>query len=581
MKCILVSVCFVGVHILLQRREHQDEETVGICRSMAASRSSRVTRSSVGLNGLDENFCGRTLRNRSIAQPEETSVSPLPRARSPKKKQESKQDTKQDVKQDTKQDAKNDTKQDAKEDTKQDCQHQASLQGKVTDLNASPAEAEQWTGSRKRGMSCLEHDTLPEKSENCDRGTGPPDICTQIKRAKRCSRSGESQGLEEDPELLRPDSPISVTEPSKDIVFAEVPSRNSANTSPASPVLAKEEGELTGETADDGHVQCDGAPQALNTHKASNGLGENKTEELSAGNEDLGTNPASATNCPSLLNGSQMGVPSSPDPTVPCTISAPTQVEISSSGELPASSAPTFEAIPDDPVPELTLAKGQEMEEVEVDVVSESLCLAHEEQVIETENDSNGLSTPVQEAAASSFSASTNLNSSSVINSNSGETSPPLTTSPSLTEPGCNPSVSSTSPSFTELYEHRYTLRTSPRRAATGGKTSSTKLSSSPRDNGHIREEEEVLVGPEEDCPMVEESAPADSVGPSVEEPVSVDPKDGECEEERVPVEYKETERSQELTQSQTTKEEEEEEEPDVYYFESDHLALKHNKEYV
>ncbi|KAG5847583.1 hypothetical protein ANANG_G00127710 [Anguilla anguilla] len=39
---------------------------------MAAPRSTRVTRSSVGINGLDENFCGRTLRNRSIAQPEES-----------------------------------------------------------------------------------------------------------------------------------------------------------------------------------------------------------------------------------------------------------------------------------------------------------------------------------------------------------------------------------------------------------------------------------------------------------------------------------------------------------------------------
>ncbi|PNI47795.1 ZZZ3 isoform 3, partial [Pan troglodytes] len=36
---------------------------------MAASRSTRVTRSTVGLNGLDESFCGRTLRNRSIAHP--------------------------------------------------------------------------------------------------------------------------------------------------------------------------------------------------------------------------------------------------------------------------------------------------------------------------------------------------------------------------------------------------------------------------------------------------------------------------------------------------------------------------------
>lgn len=597
-------MCFAGAHVLLQRREHQDEETVGTRRSMAASRSSRVTRSSVGLNGLDENFCGRTLRNRSIAQPEETSVSPLPRARSPKKKQDAKQesrqdakqdakqeskqdlkqDSKQDAKQDTKQDTKHDPKQDAKEDTKQDNQHQASLQGKVTDSNASPAEAEQWTGSRKRDVSCLENDVSPEKSENCDGGTGPPDPCPQIKRAKRCSRSEESLGQEEDPELLKPDSPVSVPEPSKDNNCEEFPIQNSAITTPSSPVVSKEEGVLTGGVTEEGHVECDGAAQAPNAHKASNGLTENKAEEPSTLTEELGANPASATNCPSLLNGSQTGAPPSPDPAVPCRISAPVQVEVSGSGEPPASSAPAFETVPEDTVPELIVAKEQEVEEVEVDVVGESLCLAHEEQVTESENDGHVQPLkPVEEAASSASSTSTNMNSSPINNSNSGETTPPLATTPSPTESGCNPSISSTPPSFTELYEHRYTLRTSPRRAATGGKasSSSSRLSSPPRDNGPLREEGEVVVGLEEDCPMVEESAPSDSLGPSIDGSVSVDPKDRAGNEEGAPVEYKEAERSKELTQSQPAEDEEEEEEPDVYYFESDHLALKHNKEYV
>ncbi|XP_033506124.2 ZZ-type zinc finger-containing protein 3 [Epinephelus lanceolatus] len=615
---------------------------------MAASRSSRVTRSSVGLNGLDENFCGRTLRNRSIAQPEETSVPPLPRARSPKKKQESKQDgkqeskqeskqdgkqeskqdckqeskqdgkqeskqdskqeskqdskqeskqdgkqeskqdTKQDVKQESKQDSKQDAKLDAKHDTKQDTQQdgqqQGSLQVKVTDSNVSPAEAEQWTSSRKRGVSCLEKDNSPENSEKCDRGKGARDACPQIKRAKRCSRSGESQGHEEDPEPLKPESPVSVPEPSNDNSCEEFPSQNSANTTPASPVHSKDEGELTGGKAEDGHVECDGAAQPPNAHKASNGLRENKAEEPSTLTEEPSANPTSATNCPSLLNGSQTGAPSSPDPTVPCRNSVPVQMEVSGSGESPASAAPPFEAVPEDPVPELIVAKEQEVEEVEVDVVGDPLCLAHEEQVTESENDTNGRPpTPVQEAAASTSSTTTNMNSSPINNnnnnSNSGETTPPLATTPSPTEPGCNPSISSTPPSFTELYEHRYTLRTSPRRAATGGKASS-KLSSPPRDNGPLREEGEVVIGLEEDCPVVEEPAPSDSVGPSSEEPVSVDPGDRAGGEDSMTVEGKEAEKSMELTQSQAAEEEEEEEEPDVYYFESDHLALKHNKDY-
>lgn len=563
---------FLGAHILLQRREHQDEEAVGTCRSMAASRSSRVTRSSVGLNGLDENFCGRTLRNRSIAQPEETSACPLPRARSPKKKLESRQDSKpdakQDIKQDTKQDAKHDPKQDAKEDTRHDGQHQPSLQGKVADVNAPLLDTVQWTGSRKRGMSCLENDTSPEKSENCDRGTGSSEPIPQIKRTKRCSRSGDSQGQEKDTELLTPDSPASVPEPSKDDRREEAPSQNSAETD-VSAVSGKAEGELISGTADNGDVQRDGQELASNAHMTSNGLGESKAEELGAANEEL----ASVSNSQSLPNGSQIGAPSSPDPSVPSKNSTPLQLEVSGSGDLPASSISTFEAVEEDSVPELTVATEQEVEEVEVDVVGESLCLAHEELVMETENDSNG-----QEAAAASSSTSTMLNS-SPINSNSGETTPPLTTGPPPTETGCNPSLSSTPPSFTELYEHRYTLRTSPRRVANGGKVTSTRVSSPPRDNGTLKEEGEMGVGPQAESLMVEEPDLLGCADPSAEEPVSVNPTDRVDDLEAVPVEDRETERGQEMTQSQTAKEEEEE--PDVYYFESDHLALKHNKEYV
>ncbi|CAK6957781.1 ZZ-type zinc finger-containing protein 3 [Scomber scombrus] len=606
-----------GAHVLLQRREHHDEETVGTRRSMAASRSSRVTRSSVGLNGLDEKFCGRTLRNRSIAQPEETAVSPLPRARSPKKKQDAKQESKQDAKQDakqdskqddkqeskqdakqdakqesrqdakqeSKQDAKQDAKRDTKQDTQQDGQQQASLQGKLTDSNASPTEAEQWTSSRKRGVSCLEKDNSPEKSENCDRGKGAQDASPQIKRAKRCSRSGESQGHEENPELLKSESPVSVPEPSKDNSCEELSSQNSANAAPASTVLSKEEGEPTGGEAEDGHAECDGAAQPPNAHKASNGLRENKAEEASTLTEEPSANPTSATNCPSLLNGSQTGAPSSPDPAVPCRNSGLVQMEVPGSGEPSASPAPTLEAAPEDPVPELVVAKEQEVEEVEVDVVGDPLCLALEEQVTESESDTNGWPvTPVKEAAASTSSTTTNnnnnTNSSPINNSNSGETTPPLAPTPSPTEPGCNPSISSTPPSFTELYEHRYTLRTSPRRAATGGKASSSKPSSPPRDNGPLREEGEVVTGLEEDCPMMEEPAPSDSSGPSNEEPASMDPGDRAGGEDGGPVEGKEAESSKELTRSQAAEEEEEEEEPDVYYFESDHLALKHNKDY-
>ncbi|XP_024860567.1 ZZ-type zinc finger-containing protein 3 isoform X2 [Kryptolebias marmoratus] len=752
---------------------------------MAASRSSRVTRSSVGLNGLDENFCGRTLRNRSIAQPEETSVSPLPRARSPKKKQESrhdakqeskqdakqeskqdakqeskqntkqesrhdakqeskqnikqeskqdgkqntkqdgkqdakqeskqntkqesrhdakqelkqniKQESKQDGKQNTKQDGKQDAKQESKQNTKQESRHDAKqeskqdgkqntkqeskqdakqeskqdskpdakqeskqdaeqeskhdikqettqdakqeakqesrhndkqeakqesndikqsikqntseesnpgselesqhdvkqdtrpqetclqdsqqqdlLQRNVNDSSALQGEADQSTIFRKRSVSCLEKDISQETYENSDPVKEPRDTSPQIKRAKRCSRSGVSPGQEEDHRFLKPESPDSVPEPCKDIVCEKLPTHNSSNTASASPILCKLEGETMGRKVEGhSHMECDEAFSPQNPHKASNGLRDTEVDKSSTPTEQTSVNPTSVAVLSSLLNGSQMGVPSSPDPSVPFRNSVPGQREVSGSGELSASLAPTFVRSSEDPVPDLIVAKEQEGEEVEVDVVGDPLYLAHEEQVIVSESDTNGRPpSPVQDAAASTSSSSTTTtNCSSIINSNSGETTPLLTTPTSPTEPGCSPSISSMSPSFTELYEHRYTLRTSPRRVVSGGKASPSKPSSPLTDNGPLREEGEV----EEDCPMVEEAVCSDPLGHSSEESVSVNPEHGAGDKED-----KETETGKELRGSQTAdeEEEEEEEEPDVYYFESDHLALKHNKDY-
>lgn len=552
-------MCVAGAQVLLQRREHQDAEILGTCRSMAASRSSRVTRSSVGLNGLDENFCGRTLRNRSIAQPEEASVCSLPRARSPKKKPECRQESKPDAKQDV--------KQDAKEDARNDGQHQPALQGKVTDSNASLSEAVQWTGSKKRGVSSLENDTSPQKSENCDRGAAASDTTPPVKRTKRCSRPGDSQVQEKDADL-RPDSPASLPEPKADSRYEDVPSQNS-NKTEVLEVSGKLEGEPLSGRANEGQAHGDKAERASNNHKTVNGLEENQAEELSARSTEL----ASVGNDQSLPNGSQMGAPSSPNPSVPFKNGAPLQLETSASGELAASPVSMFEAVEGVSVPELTVAAEQEVEEVEVDVVGESLCLAHEELVTETENASNS-----QEAAAPPSSTSTTLNS-SPAHSNSGETTPPTTAGPSPTEPGCSALLSGTPPSFTELYEHRYTLRTSPRRVANGGKVTFAKAGSPPRDNGALREEGDLVVGTTVRSHAAEGPDHPGSAGPSAQEPVSVDPADGAEGLERVPAEDKATERGQELTQGHAAREEEEE--PDVYYFESDHLALKHNKEYV
>nr|XP_057918109.1 ZZ-type zinc finger-containing protein 3 [Doryrhamphus excisus]XP_057918110.1 ZZ-type zinc finger-containing protein 3 [Doryrhamphus excisus] len=540
---------------------------------MAASRSSRVTRSSVGLNGLDENFCGRTLRNRSIAQLEETSVPPLPRARSPKKKQDSKQVAKQESRKDEKQESKHKTKQDAKEDidgdSKQDSQQQMSLQGRLKDTkdsNASTASEQPLSvASRKRSGSCLEKDNSLEKSEHCDKGKEAPDASLLIKRAKRRSCSGEPQGCDEDAE-----KPVSTPEPHKGNRCDDIPNLNS-NVAPASPALSEEEGQLSEARVKDGRLECDGPSQPNNAHKASNGLGDNTAEELT---EESCTTP---TSCPALLNGSQARALSCPHPTVPCTNSCSVHIVASSEDSLAL-----VRGAPGDPLPELIVAKEQEVENMEVDLVGDPLCLAGEEQVTETECDTNGcLLTPEPDAINSPPSA-TEANCCSAYNSNSGETTSPLPPSsppPPPPEPGWDSSVPSTPPPFTELYEHRYTLRTSPRKVVTGGKTTSSKASSPPPpDNGPLKEE--VVEGMEEGCPVVVKPAPSDSVDTLKEELGCAGLGHETCGEDGGPGGGKDVNAGKEATCGHTADEEEEEEEPDVYYFESDHLALKHNKDY-
>ncbi|XP_035994422.1 ZZ-type zinc finger-containing protein 3 isoform X4 [Fundulus heteroclitus] len=776
---------------------------------MAASRSSRVTRSSVGLNGLDEKFCGRTLRNRSIAQPEESSASPQPRARSPKKKQdgrqESKQDTNKDTRQESKQDAKKESKRDINKDSKQESKPESSkdskqesrpesskdskqeskpesskdskqesrpesskdskqesrpesgkdskqesrpesskdskqesrpesskdskqesrpdsskdskqeskpdsskdsrqeskpdsskdskqeskpesskdskqeskpdiiskdpkhesnqyinkifrqvskqdtnkdstqeskqdtskdanvlsrqdaikesrresndnnqdtkqdtgeefnqdleleskhaanqdtklqdsqqldvLQRNIADSSVPASDADHSTVSRKRGLSCLDKDPNQDESENCDTGKEWRDGFPQIKRAKQRSLSGEFLGHEEDQRFLNPQSQVSFSEPCTDIICEDLASCNSCNSPPASSNLSEQEGGLTGRPAKEDHcVDCDGT--VLSQNFPSNGLGEVDAEETSTVADHPSAPPTSATSLPPLLNGSQVEAPSSPSPSVPFRNSVPGQVEISGSGESPASSALTFTGAEERPAPG-SAAKEQEVEELEVDVVGDPLCLAREEQVTVSEGETNGRPpSPVPQPAASTSPSVANVNCSSVNNGNSGETTPTLTTPPSPTE--CNPSMSSMPPSFTELYEHRYTLRTSPRRVVSGGEECPSKPSSPLTDNGPFREEGEV----EDDCPVLEEPSCSDSGGPSADEPGSLNPAYRVADKDSGFAEDKDVENGKELARRQAVEdeeEEEEEEEPDVYYFESDHLALKHNKDY-
>ncbi|XP_061879272.1 ZZ-type zinc finger-containing protein 3 isoform X2 [Entelurus aequoreus] len=489
-------------------------------------------------------------------------------------RQESRRDDRRDDRQESKHKTKQDGKEDTDNDSKQGSQLQMSLQGMLNDSkdsNSSTASEQQPSaGSRKRSGSCLEQDNSLEKSEHCDKGKGVLDASPLIKRAKRCSRSVESQGRDEDAQ--KPASPGSNPDPHKGNSCDDIPDQNS-NLAPAFPVFGEEEGELAVERSKEVRLKCDEVSQHTNSHKTSNGLGNNIAEETC-------TTPTSATSCPPLLNGSQGRAPPSPQPTVPCTSSSPVHMEVASSED----SFPPVQANPVDLLPELIVAKEQEVEDVEVDVVGDHMCLAGEEQVTESASDTNCcLLTPEPDAAASSPSSVADANCCSTYNSNSGETTPPLAPTPPLPphDSGWHSSVPSTPPPFTELYEHRYTLRTSPRRNATGNKATSSKACSPPPpDNGPLKEEAAGAL--KDNCPVVEEHAPSDSVCTPTKELACTGPRDETCGEDGGPVEGKDVDAGKEATCGRTAEEDEEddEEEPDVYYFESDHLALKHNKDY-
>lgn len=434
---------------------------------MAASRSSRVTRSSVGINGLDENFCGRTLRNRSIAQPEETSPTPAPRSRLPSKKQDSQQTTTQ----------------------------------------AKVAEGETSLSPRKRGPSVSEKDE-PERPDVSERVRGR-DASPPVKKAKRSTRSGESHGTEDEP-FSKPASP--------DSAAAKVNDEDCKTDSDLTTRLSSGS-EIPPGLDHDELAHGNNKLLSEDHHRVINGLAEIHNEDLESGDllSEPRACPATPTNCPSLTNGSQ-APGSTPDPVVPSASPRLERPDVPAVSQEAAESALSLE-------PEL---------EVEVDVVGDS------GQVQD------------QHAAAG------------------GTNGQPFTEPPDPSDDGSNISgepagpawqLPAEPPCFTEPQEHSYTLRTSPRPCRDS--CVSGPRSSSPGPGFLMQEADGVLLEPDKaDCEhsehlKAEESAELDLL----DSRVSRSTKDASMR----PAEEDETE----------------EEEPDVYYFESDHLALKHNKEYV
>ncbi|KAG9334078.1 hypothetical protein JZ751_009170 [Albula glossodonta] len=546
---------------------------------MAAPRSTRVTRSSVGINGLDENFCGRTLRNRSIAQPEEAPALPVPRARSPKKRQDCPQ------------------------------QQQPAQKGALS------GREEQWLSPRKRVLSCSEKDS-PDRPDGGERRAGaPPEAPPLVKRAKRCSRPGDTPGDEDDEAIGKAERP---TESDED--------------PPTLKVIPPDD------QADGSAEGNDHSPPVDDPHKVANGLDTQCTagvetcperappssgDPCAAPEEPITVLPGvrNSNLAPALLNGGQADASSS-HPHVPCTNSHPERAEPAERASPPPPVAQPL--TPPSAPPPLSTREPEE----ELDVVGDSGC-PPQQRVPESTNggvcsaqgsprisgeaepppeagpapkparvpapdptdapapDPDPTDTPVPAPMDAPAHVPTETDAPAPDPTDTPTPVPKDTPAPDPTDvsipapdPVDPPAPNSTDgpgevPSFTEPQEHRYTLRTSPRRPACGGKGSPAKLPSpSPSplplptaDNGPLKDTDEQKA---------EDPSPAGSGhGEMVRVEGAV--REGGLSDGGGSVVSAST---KEPAAIQAAEEEEDEEEPDVYYFESDHLALKHNKDY-
>ncbi|KAM7162357.1 ZZ-type zinc finger-containing protein 3 isoform 6-T7 [Macrochelys suwanniensis] len=504
---------------------------------MAASRSTRVTRSTVGLNGLDENFCGRTLRNRSIAHPEELSPHSQVRSRSPKKRPESVQTQK------------------------------GSNSGRTTDLKQQSAR-ESWASPRKRGLSTSEKDNVEKQIvENCEKRQAES-VSPVLKRIKRCLRSEVANSSEEElptkaeKESLECKSSISdndaVSAGTKracrclildDCDKREVKKVNVCAEGFNNSAIVEE---FTGYQAVNGvderesdALNCDDCQPDGNTKQ--NSAGSRMPKE-----KTVAENGNSFAHSSLLLNSSKED--SVIDHYVPCT-NSPEQVKLEDhkiSDCLPAEHADQANEPATGSFSEIQSSFLRDSEE-EVDVVGDSS--ASKEQCAENTN--------------------SNPNTDRDNTSISGEPEPPS----SVLE--C---VSAQITSMSELQEHRYTLRTSPRRAAPA-KGSPTKNNSPCRENGQVEEnnlsptEKNIAASTNNICGspinakeiMQSEKVRGCDSGDYMSDGLSKPPS-----EARLIAGYISS--AKESANLHTA--EDDEEEPDVYYFESDHVALKHNKDY-
>lgn len=507
------------------------ERMLGISHSMAASRSTRVTRSTVGINGLDENFCGRTLRNRSIAHPEDIPPHSLLRSKSPKKRPEP-------------------------------VQPQKSGNGGRSADSKLQSTRESWVNPKKRGLSTSEKDNAEKETvENCEKKQTET-VSPILKRSKRL-RSEAAYSSEEDSPVKteKEERPILLLDKDADspgtkqahqcLLLDDSDKREVKKVKPCEEVVnnSLDEEELGYQIVngvDDKNstpLNCDDCEPAENTKQNITSTGSFVPKEQTAENGDLFAPP------PLLLSSSKEYAVS--DHNVPCTNSQE-QVKLEDDKLV-------NDCLPDDHA-------YQASESTTVSCAEIHPSVRDFEGVVDVVRDSSAS----KEQCAENTPSNSNPDHDTAI---SGEPEPP-------SGPEC---ASAQMASLSEPQEHRYALRTSPRRAACT-KGSPYKCNSPCREKGP--DEADKLISSDKNVAtsIIDSGSPMDS------EETDKTQKGRGCNSEgctaggvtkpsseaRLITGYVPS--AKESTSLQTT--EEEEEDPDVYYFESDHVALKHNKEF-
>lgn len=504
---------------------------------MAASRSTRVTRSTVGLNGLDESFCGRTLRNRSIAHPEEISSHSQVRSRSPKKRPEPVQIQK------------------------------GNNSGRTTDLKQQSTR-ESWVSPRKRRLSSSEKDNVERQAvENCEKRQTEP-VSPVLKRIKRCLRSEAANSSEDDSPIKSDKESVeqrsTVVDNDADfqgtkracrcLILDDCEKREikKVNVSEEGPLNSAVVEEITGYLAVNGVDDSDSAGINSDDCQPDGNTKQNSTGSYELQEKSVAENGDSDTHASVFLDSRKED--SYIDHSVPCTNSE-VRVKLEDhktvTACLPVEHVSQLTTEPaTGPFPE-TQSSLRDSEE-EVDVVGDSS--ASREQC--HENTSNAPDSRLESMPVS------------------GELEP-------SSDVDC---VSAQTMSLSEPQEHRYTLRTSPRRAPPT-RSSPTKNGSPCRENGQF---EENNLSPSETHATASDNIRESPTNPGE---ISRNGKGLCCDSETYVTEGQSKPPSEAglgVGNLPSAKEsanphitDEEDDDPDVYYFESDHVALKHNKEYV